>query len=189
MFEIWEIFRNKLKKNSVPEIVLTFHCLNKLFKWSQKFWSLEQFFLTVDQNNFGNKIPLFHWCHKMSERSKKCWCGCHSYEFQKLGIYGEMKYVPSLIYQKKTYKKLQSLLLLQVKKFLQLYSMYIPSALVVRRIKNISECTKLQNIVSKQNFSSIFRRRVEVQLKDKIRFSQVTSAFSFRFGFSSFHSV
>ena len=23
------------------------------------FWSLEQFFLTVGQNNFGNKIPLF----------------------------------------------------------------------------------------------------------------------------------
>ena len=29
----------------LPEIVLTFHCLNK-------------FFLTVSQNNFGNKVPL-----------------------------------------------------------------------------------------------------------------------------------
>ena len=48
----------------LPEIVLTFHCLNKLFMWSQKFckfsaFSLEfQFFLTVGQNNFGNKIPF-----------------------------------------------------------------------------------------------------------------------------------
>ena len=145
----------------------------EIFGLQPQILKTKTFFLTVGQNNFGNKIPLFHWCHKMSERSKKCWCGCHSYEFQKLGIYSGMKYVPSLIYQKMTYKKLQSLLLLQVKKFLQLYSMYIPSALVVRRIKNISECTKLQNIVSKQNFSSIFRRRVEVQLKDKIRFPRL----------------
>ena len=84
-------------------------------------------------------------------------------------------------YIKKDIQKLQSLLLNPSEK--------VFTALVERRIKNISECTKLQNIVSKQNFSSIFRRRVEVQLKDKIRFSQVTSAFSFRFGFSSFHSV
>ena len=26
-------------------------------------WSLEHFFLTVGQNNFGNKIPLLDWCH------------------------------------------------------------------------------------------------------------------------------
>ena len=85
---------------------------------------------------------------------------------------------------KKTYiQKLQSLLLIPSEK--------VFTALVVRRIKNISECTKLQNIVSKQNFSSIFRRRVEVQLKDKIRFSQaeVTKRLPFRFGFSCFHSV
>ena len=56
------------------KIVLTFHYLNKLFKWSQKFckfsafslefqnfsWSLEFFFLTVGQNNFGNKIPYLN---------------------------------------------------------------------------------------------------------------------------------
>ena len=54
----------------LPKIVLTFHCLNKLFKLSQKFCkfsasnfkknsrSREQFFLTVGQNNFGNKVPF-----------------------------------------------------------------------------------------------------------------------------------
>ena len=36
----------------LPKIVLTFHCLNKIFR------SLEQFFLRVGQNNFGNKTPL-----------------------------------------------------------------------------------------------------------------------------------
>ena len=50
--------RNKLKSILLPKIVLTFLCLNKLFKWSQKCckffafslkfkkfsWSLEQFF-------------------------------------------------------------------------------------------------------------------------------------------------
>ena len=52
------------------KIVLTFHCLNKLFLWSQIFFkflalnfktfsrSLEQFFLTLGQNNFGNKIQF-----------------------------------------------------------------------------------------------------------------------------------
>jgi hypothetical protein len=70
------------KKISIllPKIVLTFHCLNKLscssdlkyfadsrpsasnFKsFSQ---SLEHFFLTVGQNNFGNKIQVFfHYLH------------------------------------------------------------------------------------------------------------------------------
>ena len=52
----------------LPKIVLNFHCLNKLFKLSQS-WpsasnfksfsrSLEHFFLTVGQNNFGSKIPF-----------------------------------------------------------------------------------------------------------------------------------
>ena len=60
----------------LPEIVLTFHCLNKLFNWSQKFckfsaFSLEfwkffnawnNFFLTIGQNNFVNKIVIpFLW--------------------------------------------------------------------------------------------------------------------------------
>ena len=55
----------------MPKFVLTFHCLNKLFYWSQRFckfsafktfsWSLEQFFLTVGQNNFGNKIPYLEF--------------------------------------------------------------------------------------------------------------------------------
>ena len=53
-------------------MILTFHCLNKFFWWSQKFSkfstfrlefqkfsrSLKQFFLTVGQNNFDNKIPF-----------------------------------------------------------------------------------------------------------------------------------
>ena len=44
------------------ENCLTFHCLNRLFKWSQIFckfsaFSLEfQKFFSVGQNNFGNKI-------------------------------------------------------------------------------------------------------------------------------------
>ena len=33
---MWETSRNKLKKHSVTKIVSTFHCLNKLFNWSQK---------------------------------------------------------------------------------------------------------------------------------------------------------
>ena len=58
----------------VSKIVLTFHSWNKLYAWSQTFWkflafsleflnfsrSPEQFFLTVVQNNFGNKIPWNH---------------------------------------------------------------------------------------------------------------------------------
>ena len=64
---------NKLKNILLPKIVLTFHCLNKLFKSSPKFckflaFSLEfpkfflntrTIFLTVGQNNFDNKIPTF----------------------------------------------------------------------------------------------------------------------------------
>ena len=51
----------------LPEIVLTFHCLNKLFMRSQNFCKFSAFrislitrtvFFTVGQNNFGNKIPF-----------------------------------------------------------------------------------------------------------------------------------
>ena len=56
----------------MPEIVLNFYCLNKLFKWSQKickfkaegresqkFFSITRtIFFTLGQNNFGNKIPV-----------------------------------------------------------------------------------------------------------------------------------
>ena len=77
-FSIWETSRKKLKNHSVCNNFLTFHCLNKLFLWFQSFcklsaftsnfkcfsWSLEQeqLFLTVGQNNFGNKISVsfFH---------------------------------------------------------------------------------------------------------------------------------
>ena len=65
MYYIWETFRNKLKKHSVSKIGLTIYCLNKLFQWSRpsalNFKSFSQsqgqLFLTVGQNNFGNKIP------------------------------------------------------------------------------------------------------------------------------------
>ena len=106
----------------------------------------------------------------MSERSKKCWCGCHSYEFQNWESTVEWNICLLIYVSKKTYKKIAKFAF--DSKWKSFYSYVLPSALVVRRIKNISECTKLQNIVSKQNFSSIFRRRVEVQLKDKIRFPQ-----------------
>ena len=39
--------------------------------------SLEQFFLTVGQNNFGNKIPNRHWF-------LKSWRGCISAKFKSL---------------------------------------------------------------------------------------------------------
>ena len=53
----------------LPKIILTFHCLNNCSSDLKNFAnsrpsassfsrSLEQFFLTVGQNNFGNKIPL-----------------------------------------------------------------------------------------------------------------------------------
>jgi hypothetical protein len=56
----------------VPIIVLNFYCLNKSFYWSQNFCKFSAFslefqnlfsitktiFLTVGQNNFGNKIPF-----------------------------------------------------------------------------------------------------------------------------------
>ncbi len=65
--------KEKVKKNILlPKIVLTFHFLNKLFSDLKNFansrpsasnfksfsQSLEQFFLTVGPNNFGNKIPF-----------------------------------------------------------------------------------------------------------------------------------
>ena len=63
---MWEAFRNKLKKHSVTK-----NCSDlSLFGWTvansrpsvsnfKTFsQSLKQFFLTVGQNNFGNKIPF-----------------------------------------------------------------------------------------------------------------------------------
>ena len=35
IYEIWDTSRNKYKSILSPNIVLTFHCLNKLFQWSQ----------------------------------------------------------------------------------------------------------------------------------------------------------
>ena len=59
----------------MPKIVLTFHCLNKLFQWSQnfcefpavslkfqKFFSITRtFFFTVGQNNFDNRILILYF--------------------------------------------------------------------------------------------------------------------------------
>ena len=61
--------RKKIKKYSVSKIVMTFHCLNKLFYWSPKILQslglqprISKVFLTVGQNNFGNKIPFqYRW--------------------------------------------------------------------------------------------------------------------------------
>ena len=73
--QIWETSRIKLKSILLPKIVLTSHCLNKLFEWSQKIckfsaFSLEFpkfflitrifFFLIVGLNNFGNTIQISH---------------------------------------------------------------------------------------------------------------------------------
>ena len=90
IFKIWKTSKNKLKKHFVSKIVLTFHCSNKLFWWYTIFckflafslnfkffpWLLEQFFLTVGQKNFGNKIPfllLFLW---QTRASKFHFCPC-----------------------------------------------------------------------------------------------------------------
>ena len=64
--KIWEQEEQVKKSILLPKNVLTFPCLNKfmqilgfqpqIFKTFSR--SLEQFFLTVGQNNFGNKIPL-----------------------------------------------------------------------------------------------------------------------------------
>ena len=41
IYNTWETSRNKLKKHSFTlKIVPTFHCLNKLFQWSQKVFSI-----------------------------------------------------------------------------------------------------------------------------------------------------
>ena len=75
-----ETSRSKLKKHSVSKIVLTFtvwiNCSSdhKIFanslpsapNFKSFSRSLEQFFLTVGQNNFGNKIPFFHMWGKFS---------------------------------------------------------------------------------------------------------------------------
>ena len=60
-FYIWET--SKFKRHSVSKIVLTFHCLNKLFQSfsleSQKFFRNNRtIFLKVGQNNFGNRICI-----------------------------------------------------------------------------------------------------------------------------------
>ena len=94
IYKIWETFRNKLEKHSVDKncfelsLSIWINCSNDLknfansrpsasnFKSFSR--SLEQFFLTVGQNNFGNKIPFlfetdflpFFWTGKNWELKK-----------------------------------------------------------------------------------------------------------------------
>ena len=51
----------------LPEIVLNFHCLNKLFKWSQKIWKISDFDLKF-QKFFSITRTFFFLC-----RSKIFW--------------------------------------------------------------------------------------------------------------------
>ena len=74
----------------LPKIVRTFHCLNKLFYWYQKFCEFSGFslefqkffsitrtiFLTVDQNNFGNKIPYLYIRDGKFANAKSWWQYC-----------------------------------------------------------------------------------------------------------------
>ena len=87
---VWDkLFKRKLLKvcrYSVSKNVLIFHCLNKLFWLSQKFWKLSAFsfhifkvflyhhniFFTVVQNNFWNKIPLVYITGRLPSISKSC---------------------------------------------------------------------------------------------------------------------
>ena len=65
---------DSMKQNYGKLTFMTFHCSNKLFYWWRTFFanfqppvsncktfspSIEQFFLTEGQNNFGNKIPFW----------------------------------------------------------------------------------------------------------------------------------
>ena len=77
---VWETSRNKLKKHSMyyPKLFWPFtvpiNCSSDLKKFAisqpsasnfkSLSWSLEHFFLTVGQNNFGNKIPFAHFVRK-----------------------------------------------------------------------------------------------------------------------------
>ena len=70
IYHIWETSRNKLKTHSViKNCPVWMNCCSDLRIFANS-WpsasnfksfsrSLEQFFLTVGQNNFGNKIPMY----------------------------------------------------------------------------------------------------------------------------------
>ena len=69
----------------LPEIVLNFHCLNKLFKWSQKIWKISDFdlkfqkffsitrtfFFSVGQKYFGNKTTFLEDVKNDADFAKK----------------------------------------------------------------------------------------------------------------------
>ena len=60
-FKVWQTSRNKLKKHSLTKNCSDLSLFEKVVLVISKFLqSLEQFFLTVGRNNFGNKIP-FLW--------------------------------------------------------------------------------------------------------------------------------
>ena len=66
---MWETYKNKFKKHSVTKNCSDLSLFPKLFCWTNSQHSasnfksfsrsVEQFFLTVGQKNFGNKIPIF----------------------------------------------------------------------------------------------------------------------------------
>ena len=74
--ELFYFFRSEkppgasLKNILLPKIVLTFHCLNKLFKWSQKFWKFSAFSLEF-QKFFSITTGCKRWIRKMFE--SKIW--------------------------------------------------------------------------------------------------------------------
>ena len=51
----------------LPDIILTFHCLNKLFKWSQKFWKFSAFsfefqiFFSITRTIFSHSRSEQFW--------------------------------------------------------------------------------------------------------------------------------
>ena len=62
---MWETSRNRLKNILLPEIVLTFHSLNKLFLWSQKVCKFSAFSLEF-QKFFSITRTIFS--HSKSEQ-------------------------------------------------------------------------------------------------------------------------
>ena len=75
IYQVWETSRNKLKKHSVTK-----NCSNVWIKSFSR--SLEQFFLTVGQNNFGNKIPFILSTITSFSWDLICTCLCSNANFK-----------------------------------------------------------------------------------------------------------
>jgi hypothetical protein len=67
IYKIWETSRNKLKKhftvrkNCSSDLKIFANSRPSASDFKKNSRSQEHFFLTVGQNNFGNKIPLLHF--------------------------------------------------------------------------------------------------------------------------------